>query len=80
MIERFTTLSPVADQEEGADCDVPAGYDPACYKLTGRVEGAGPFRGKVVHHGWRASGMNLPAWTGSKDAALVIAPAEIEVQ
>jgi hypothetical protein len=51
----------------------------AAYKLAGSVSGAGPFRGQLVHRGWRATAIKLPGWTGSKDAALVIAPAEVEV-
>jgi hypothetical protein len=58
---------------------VPKGYDPGKYKLAGAVEGAGPFRGTLSHHGWQATTVKLPAWTGSKEAALVIAPAEVDV-
>jgi hypothetical protein len=78
-IDRFFQLQPLAKEPEGSSCEVPAGYDPACYKLSGRVEGAGPFRGNLVHHGWKASTVNLPSWTGSNEAAQVVAPAEIEV-
>ena len=79
VLDRFFALQPVASHDEGAPCDVPAGYDPASYKLSGRVEGSGPFHGQLVHHGWKATSIKLPAWTGSKDSALVIAPAEVEV-
>jgi hypothetical protein len=43
------------------------------------VEGGGPYRGRLVHHGWRATTIKLPSWTGAKESALVIAPAEIEL-
>lgn len=79
VLDRFFGLRPVTDQAEGTGCDVPGEHDPACYKLSGRVEGAGPFRGSVVHPGWKATAVNLPVWTGSKDSALIVAPAEIEV-
>jgi hypothetical protein len=79
VLDRFFGLQALALQPEGTTCEVPSGYDPACYKLSGRVEGGGPFRGTVVHQGWRATTVTLPTWTGSKDAALVIAPAEVEV-
>jgi hypothetical protein len=79
VIDRCFGLQPLAAGPEGSSCTVPAGYDPACFKLTGRIEGGGPFQGQIVHHGWRATITNLPAWTGSKEAALVIAPAEVEV-
>jgi len=79
VLNRFFALEAVLAQEEESPCDVPAGYDPGRYRLTGRVEGSGPFHGKLVHHGWRATTVKLPAWTGSKESALVIAPAEVEV-
>jgi hypothetical protein len=79
VLDRFFQLQPVAGAAEDSPCDVPRGYDPAQYKLTGRVEGAGPFHGMVVHHGWKATTIKLPEWIGSKDSALVIAPAEVEI-
>jgi len=79
VLDRFFGLQAVASQPEGATCDVPAGYDPACYKLSGRVEGSGPFRGTIEHHGWKATSVNLPSWTGTHEAAQIIAPAEVEV-
>jgi len=79
VIERLFGLKPVLAQDEQSSVDVPASYDPARLRLTGKVEGNGPFRGKLAHKGWQATAVNLPAWTGSKEAALVIAPAEIEV-
>ncbi|MDX1943992.1 MAG: DUF2760 domain-containing protein [Pirellulaceae bacterium] len=78
-LSRFFALQPVCTQEEDATIDVPKGYDPAMFKLTGAVEGSGPLRGKLVHKGWQATTCNLPTWTGSKEAALVVAPAEVEV-
>ena len=79
VLDRFFSLRPVLSQEEGTTCDIPKGYDPAKFKLLGPASGLGPFRGKLAHHGWQATEVNLPVWTGSKDAALVIAPAEVEV-
>jgi len=79
VLDRFFTLQPVATQDEGTTCDVPRGYDPAEYKVAGHVEGSGPFHGKLAHTGWRATTVKLPTWTGSKNSALIIAPAEVEV-
>jgi hypothetical protein len=78
-LDRFFALQPVTAHEEGTTCDVPMGYDPAEFKLAGHVEGRGPFRGKLAHTGWRATTVKLPTWTGSKNSALIIAPAEVEV-
>jgi hypothetical protein len=79
VLTRLVALRPVMPQEEGTDCEVPQRYDPARYKVIGAAQGPGPFRGKLAHSGWEATAVKLPAWTGSKEAALVIAPAEVEV-
>ena len=79
VLNRFFELQPVTAAEEGASLDVPTGYDPNRFKLTGAVSGSGPFRGQLVHHGWQSTAVKLPSWTGSKDSALIIAPAEVEV-
>jgi hypothetical protein len=44
------------------------------------VAGEPPLRGKLVHPGWEATKCELPTWTGSKDSARVIAPAEVEIK
>jgi len=80
VLDRFFALAPLLAAEEGAKCDVPTAYDPGLYKLSGPVAGSGPFRGELVHHGWKATRVKLPTWTGSPEATLVIAPAEVEIQ
>src|SRR5207244_9085601 len=55
VLDRFFALQPAVSQQEDTPCDVPQGYDAASYKLAGQVEGSGPFRGTLVHHGWRAT-------------------------
>ena len=79
VLDRFFSLVPVANGEEGTACEVPKNYDPARYKLAGAVSGPGPFQGRLAHPGWQASTVKLPTWTGSKDSALLIAPAEVDV-
>jgi hypothetical protein len=79
VLDRMFGLQPLLAQEEGSDVEVPRGYDPLRYRLTGAVAGEPPFRGKLAHHGWQASRCELPEWTGGRDAALVVAAAEVEV-
>lgn len=79
VLDRFFALVPVVAQEEGTALELPSSYDPGVYKLSGPVPGTGPLRGQLVHHGWKATRVQLPAWTGSREAALVIAPAEVEL-
>ncbi len=79
-LERIFAIRPAVDQGEGQTIELPAGYDSGIYRLVGEVGGSGPHRGIVRHHGWKATECNLPVWTGSPQAAQVIAPAEVEVK
>ena len=79
-LERIFAIRPAVDQGEGQAVELPAGYDSGVYRLVGEVTGSGPYRGILRHHGWKATEYNLPVWTGSPQAAQVIAPAEVEVQ
>jgi len=77
VIARMFALQPISTAEEGAIVEV--GDDAEFYRLTGNVTGKPPFRGRLVHHGWKATMCELPEWTGSEKAALVVAPAEVEL-
>ena len=77
-IERMFGVVPLDASAEGAPVEVPAGYDPARYRLVGNVPSQSPMRGKLVHPGWKATRADVPAWTGRADAASVLAPTEVE--
>lgn len=79
VLERLFALKTVVAEPEGAEMEVPAGFDAGRFRLTGNVAGSAPFRGRLVHHGWEASQCQLPSWTGSAASARVVAPAEIEI-
>jgi hypothetical protein len=79
VLDRMFALEPVATDEEGAAVEVPADFDAGCWRLTGNVAGQPPLSGRLVHHGWRATRCELPSWSGGKQAALVVAPAEVEI-
>ena len=76
VLQRLFALTPVAS--EGEQLDVPDGFDPARYRLTGNVARP-PYHGRVTHGGWQATRCELPQWTGVKESALVVAPAEVEI-
>jgi len=80
VLDRMFALKPVLNDQEGATLEVPAGYDTGCYRLTGDVTGEPPFRGVMVHHGWKATRCDVPQWSGSEMAALIVAPAEVELR
>lgn len=79
VLRRTLNLKPVVSLDEGAEVETPLVVDAARWQLSGRVTGSPPFRGRLVHHGWEASQLELPQWSGSKESSLVVAPAEIEV-
>jgi hypothetical protein len=80
VLQRAFALKPVWDAEEGAEVEVPAGFDAGRFRLTGNLPEKPPYHGRLVHHGWEATSCQLPAWSGSAAAARVVAPAEIEIK
>ncbi|MFW6169741.1 MAG: DUF2760 domain-containing protein [Planctomycetota bacterium] len=79
VMDRLFGLTPLVEQEEGSEIEVPPGYDAARVRLSGNVSGSPPFRGRLVHHGWRATKCEVPEWTGSDESQSVVAPEEVEV-
>ncbi len=80
VLARLFALRPIVADQEGAAVDVPAGFDPGRYRLTGNVTGQPPFRGQLAHPGWEATICELPTWSGSEAAARVVAPVEVELE
>ncbi len=71
-------MEPVLTQEEGATVEVPPGFDPSRIRLTGNVTGQPPFRGTLLHRGWRVKAIKLaPAPEGQDE--FVLQPAEVEL-
>jgi len=77
VLDRLFAIKPIVDQEEDSPIEVPKGFDPGRYRLTGNVAGDPPFRGSLVHHGWEAAEVQLPAWSGTQLSARVVAPVEV---
>ncbi len=71
-------IAPIRTEEEGARVTLAAGFSPAEVKLTGNVQGAAPYKGVLVHRGWRASDFALPTALQGHDVN-VLAPAEVEL-
>ena len=65
-------------EEDGAEIELEAGFDPAAVRLTGNVSGRPPFKGTLQHGGWRATDVNLPQAPSDLDPT-VLAPAEVEI-
>lgn len=71
-------IAPVRDEEEGVKITVPAGTPPSEVRLLGNVAGEPPFQGRLVHRGWRVSGLHLPTAIDGHDVSIVAA-AEVEL-
>ena len=79
VIERMFAVQPLLAEEEQSEIEVPAGFDSGKYHLTGNVTGQPPFKGRLMHPGWKATRCEIPQWSGSDEAANIIAPAEVEL-
>jgi len=77
-IARYVTLAPVIDGVEGTYAKAPA-QDPNLVKFVGNVPAKPPAGGTLLHKGWRATKVDLPALPSRQDAT-IIAPAEIEIE
>jgi hypothetical protein len=78
-LERLFALRPLMDQAEGAEIVLTGTPDTNRVRLVGNVGGQTPGRGRLQHAGWQATKQEIPQYTGQPTAALVIAPAEVEV-
>ena len=80
VLDRLFQLRPILNQEEGSEVQLPSGFDAMRYRITGNAASDSDLTGALTHHGWQATQCELPRWSGSKDAALIVAPAELEVK
>jgi hypothetical protein len=57
------------------------GYAADEYRFVGKMSGAGPFSGTLVHRGWKTGSVKLPRLVRVNAGRLpTIAPAEIELK
>ncbi|QEF96759.1 hypothetical protein Mal15_07890 [Stieleria maiorica] len=75
VLQRVMGLKPLLDAAEGATVDVAPDASPTRYQWIG--EGTATS-GKLVHHGWQATQVELPTWTGDSADANVVAPAQVQ--
>jgi Domain of unknown function (DUF2760) len=78
VVSRYVTLDAVVSGKEGEQTTVDTNLDPASIRLVGNVTGQPPFRGTLLHRGWRATRLELPP-LAPHAARQIVAPAEIEV-
>ena len=76
VLDRFFSLKPLVLASEGEVVEVGANASPMRYQWIGEGTAAS---GKLIHHGWEATKVELPKWLGEASDANVIAPAQVQV-
>jgi hypothetical protein len=76
-LDRYASLAPVLDLEEGSTVSVDGNSEPARIKVVGNAGGSPPYRGVLRHRGWQMARLALPPLPATGRA--VVAPAEVEV-
>ncbi len=77
-LEARMRLVPLHEAADGALVEVPAGFDPQSLRVSGRPRGNPPWRGVLVHPGWRVLDVRLPVPIEGADVSVLV-PAEVEV-
>ena len=77
-IQSHFKLAPIRQDEEGTAVILAQGFNSAEIRLTGNVVGSAPFKGTLIHRGWRVQEVKLPKVAGEHDARIV-ARAEVEL-
>ncbi len=77
-LDEHLKLEPVMPGEEEQTVTVPKGFDPGEVRLIGKADGEPPWKGVLVHHGWRVVEAKFPSLAEGVDRH-VIAPAEVRV-
>ena len=78
VLDDYLAVTPVRPEAEGARVSIESGFDSSAVRLTGHVVGEPPFRGTLVHCGWRASDVRLPKVASGRDLR-ILAAAEVEL-
>jgi hypothetical protein len=79
VLQEYFKISAISEAQEGTEVTVPAGYSPDQYRLVGKLSGAPPFTGTLLHKGWKTEFVKLPRIVITERLP-AIAPAEIELK
>jgi Domain of unknown function (DUF2760) len=81
VLQEHFRIRPLREEPEGSSVTVAVGYAADEYRLIGKIGGAGPFSGTLVHRGWKTESVKLPRIVQVDAGRLpTIAPAEIEMK
>jgi hypothetical protein len=79
VLQEYFKISAVSEAQEGVEVTVPAGYSPDQYRLVGKLVGEPPFKGTLLHKGWKTGFVKLPRIVVTERLP-AIAPAEVELK
>ncbi|BCR03234.1 hypothetical protein DESUT3_03030 [Desulfuromonas versatilis] len=82
VLQSAFEIKPVHGGEEREELTLSGDFDAAAYRLVGKVPEQPPYKGVVLHRGWKTARVSLPRISeAAREAAAreVIAPAEVEI-
>jgi hypothetical protein len=81
VLQEHFKVTPISDAEEGSQVVIPENYSVDEYRLMGKITGTPPFKGVLLHKGWKTESVKLPRIikTGEKHLPS-IAPALVEIK
>lgn len=71
-------IEAIRTESEGSAVTLPPGFNNHEMRLSGNVVGEAPFKGHLLHRGWRVTSITLPKVSAGHDLT-IIAPAELEL-
>ncbi len=77
-LDQYFSLEPVRAEDEESTVTLAEGFNTSENRVTGNVVGQPPFKGVLVHRGWKAVKADLPKLAEGHDTS-IIAPAEVEL-
>ena len=77
-LQQHMSFDPVSETPEGNSINLPADFDKNAYRLTGNITGSGPYKGTLIHKGWKVADLSLPQLADGIDL-FVVAAAEVEL-
>ena len=80
-LQEHFRIRPLREEREGSSVTIAVGYSADEYRLIGKISGAAPFSGTLVHRGWKTESVKLPRIVRvNADRLPTIAPAEVELK
>ena len=80
VLDRMFAIKPLVDAADGESVEVTADASPLRFQWVGEESdsGTGNRQGKLIHHGWQATKVELPEWTGDAADTRVVAAAQVQ--